>query len=304
MLCHYIGVHPEKAREKMQPWVDSHMDWVKAVTEYLLKIKKHSLDNYLVEWLHGSFPLDEAGILIIAHAYKIHVAVFFNDSYWTTMAKTDLNKCKVFLLYCGSLVFEDSRRVTVAEYTECCCLYSQLDKYYKKLEKDSEKQKEKERQKQRAIRQSRNHIPSDSESESTESGDRNIMPSTSTTVDASKEKQSSIMPPENNSDTPDGAHAAAADIDLEKMMEDGDIDSSNQVKDNAKQPSSSSSSDSGSSNSEDETSSEETLLEDTEFICTTPTCGEVFQSAAALQAHERKHSLKCQKNGRIPCDYP
>ena len=231
----------------------------------------------MLEWLHGSFPLDEAGILIIAHAYKIHVAVFFNDLYWTTMAKTDLNKCKVFLLYRGSLVFEDSRRVTVAEYTECHHLYSQLDKYYKKLEKDSEKQKEKEQQKQRAIKQSRNYIPSDSESESTESSDRNIMPSTSMTVDASKEKESNIMPSENNSDTPEGAHAAAADVDLEKMMEDRDTDGSNQVKDNSKQSSSSSSSDSGSSSSEEETSSE-----DTEFICATATCGEVYQSAAAL----------------------
>ena len=202
--------------KKMQPWVDSHMDWVKTVTEYLLKIKKQSLENILLEWLHGSFPLDEAGILIIACAYKIHVAVFFNDSYWTTMAKTDLNKCKVFLLYRGSLVFEDSRRVTVADYTEHRCLYSQLDKYYKKLEKDSEKQKEKEQQKQCAIKQSRNHISLDSESESTESSDRNIMPSTCTTVNASKEKESNIMPSENNSDTSEGAHAAAADVDLEK----------------------------------------------------------------------------------------
>ena len=214
------------------------------------------------------------------------------------MAKTDLNKCKVFLLYHGSLVFEDSRRVTVTEYTECRCLYSQLDKYYKKLEKDSEKQKEKEQQKQRAIRQSRNHIPSDSESESTESSDGNIMPSTSMTVDTSKEKESN-MPSENNSDTPEGAHAAAADVDLEKMMEDGNTDGSNQAKDNSKQSSSSRSSDSGSSSSEEETSSE-----DTEYICATATCGEVYQSATALRAHERKHSLKCRRNGQIPCDYP
>ena len=101
----------------MQPWVESHKDWISLVTAHLLDIKKHSLQNFLNEWLHGAFPLDEAGILIVTRANKVYVAVFFNDSYWTTTAVTDLNKCKIFL-YHGSVVFKDSCRVTVAEYTE------------------------------------------------------------------------------------------------------------------------------------------------------------------------------------------
>ena len=108
-LCHYIGVQPDKAHDKMQPWVDGHKDWIVLVTASLLEKKNRTLDNFLKEWLHGSIPLDEAGILIMASVYKVHVAVFFNDSYWTTTAVTDLNKCKIFLLYRGSLEFEDSR---------------------------------------------------------------------------------------------------------------------------------------------------------------------------------------------------
>ena len=102
----------------MQPWVESDKDWISLVTAHLLDIKKCSLQDFLNEWFHGAFPLDEAGILIVTQAYKVHVAVFFNDLYWTMTAVTNLNKCKIFLLYCGSLVFEDSCRVTVAEYTE------------------------------------------------------------------------------------------------------------------------------------------------------------------------------------------
>ena len=39
-LCHYIGICPAKARERMQPWVDSHIDWVKMVTEHFLAVRK------------------------------------------------------------------------------------------------------------------------------------------------------------------------------------------------------------------------------------------------------------------------
>ena len=144
--------------------------------------QKMQFTGFLNEWLHGAFPLDEAGILIVAWAYKVHVAVFFNDSYWTMTAVTDLNKCKIFLLYRGSLVFKDSCRVTVAEYTEQCRLYSQLDRYYKKMETDKRKAKK--------VRfdipvYSRNAIPTDSESES-----ENIMPQEQSTKSSDEESSS------------------------------------------------------------------------------------------------------------------
>ena len=79
------------------------------------------------------------------------------------------------------------------------------------------------------------------------------------------------------------------DMDLEQIMEDS----------TAQKSSSSSSSSHSSSSSESETSSE-----GKSFICSTATCGEVFESAAGLRAHERKHSGKRSKDGRIHCDYP
>ena len=92
----------------MPAWVDTHMEWVQKLMESLLQKKNCKFQNFLAEWLHGSFPLHEAGILILAKAYKIHIEVFFNDHYWTTHAANDLNKCKVFLAYQGNLVFVDS----------------------------------------------------------------------------------------------------------------------------------------------------------------------------------------------------
>ena len=307
----------------MQPWVDRHKDWIALVTEKLLQRKNRSLDNFLKEWLHGSFPLDVAGILIIARAYKVHVAVFFNDSYWTTTAVSDLNKCKIFLLYRGSLVFEDSRRVTVAEYTERRRLYSQLDHYYKKTEKEPKKRADS------PVVHAHNAIPSDSETLENimlSNNDKSLNSSSSEEdmehdTPSNKEEEQTVVhaPPSDKSASEQNIMPAKpsqkeqsleeaaeieknimpqdeVDMDLEKIMED----TSNLPKESESHATTSSSHSSSSSSSSDQ----EISSEDSSFICSTATCGEVFDTAAGLRAHEQKHSGRRSKDGRIHCDYP
>ena len=115
-ICKYIGVDPAKAQLDLESWTDKHKEWVKTVTASYLDTKKIKLQRFLGEWLHPQFPLSMPGILIIARAYKVHIAIFFNDSYWTTMSKTNFMKVSVFLLYRGGLNFEDSRLMTTQEY--------------------------------------------------------------------------------------------------------------------------------------------------------------------------------------------
>ena len=136
-ICRTIGVNPEKARDKMDDWVDNHLDWVKQVTQSFLSRKRMSFEQFRLQWLHTSFPLNSAGILILARAYKIHVAVFFNDHFWTTDSHTGLDRCSVFLLYRGNLVFENSRRLTTAEFDEKRCLMKKLEQYYATPEPDT-----------------------------------------------------------------------------------------------------------------------------------------------------------------------
>ena len=136
-ICHTIGVNPEKARDKMDDWVDNHLDWVKQVAQSFLSSKRMSFEQFRLQWLHSSFPLNSAGILILARAYKIHVVVFFNDHFWTTDSRTGLDRCSVFLLYRGNLVFENSRRLTTAEFDEKRCLMKKLEKYYATPEADT-----------------------------------------------------------------------------------------------------------------------------------------------------------------------
>ena len=127
------------------------MEWVEQVTKKFLKVRNRQLKEYLHYWLHGSFPLDEAGILILCRAYKVHTAVFFNDSYWTTEVDDDLHKCKVFLLYRGSLVFEDSRRMTTSEHRERTNVFKKLEKYYADQRAKQEREEERENRDKEAV---------------------------------------------------------------------------------------------------------------------------------------------------------
>ena len=133
-ICKYIGVDPAKARLDLEDWTEKHKTWVKSVTASYLDGKKIKLDRFLDQWLHPQFPLSMPGILIIARAYKIHIAIFFNDSYWTTMSKTNLMKVTVFLLYRGNLIFEDSQLMTTQEYGGRKQYFLKLQKYFEETD--------------------------------------------------------------------------------------------------------------------------------------------------------------------------
>ena len=212
--------------------------------------------------------------------------------------------------------------MTVAEYNECRRLYSQLDHYYKKIEKEPKKRADS------PVFQTRNAIPSDSEtlenimpsnnarsSESSSSeedmdqetpsdkqhpleeeqtvmaakpsdkqqssddaseSENNIMPAKLShkeqSSDEASEKEKNIMPQQNINDNLSPAKDDI-DLDLEKIMEDSN---------EAKESESCSTSTPSNSSSSTSSSGQETLSEDLSFICSTATCGEVFDTAAGL----------------------
>ena len=137
-ICHAAGVKPDKARLAMPDWVDKHLDWVQQVTKPFLERICLSFRKFHEQWLHPSFPLNSAGILIMSRAYKLHTAVFFNDRYWTTSSEVSgLPKCSVFLVYRGGTVFQDTRRMQVMEYQDRRAMFKKLDKYFAKLDDNS-----------------------------------------------------------------------------------------------------------------------------------------------------------------------
>ena len=122
LLCRYFKVNPERVcYDWLKDFNESHRDWLEQVSEsFLWKTNKGtargSLDRYLHYLPIEAFPLDLLGILIYSRMCHEHVAVFVGESYWTTQAKTNFLKCKVFLAYRGNLIFDDSRLMTGPEY--------------------------------------------------------------------------------------------------------------------------------------------------------------------------------------------
>ena len=70
-----------------------------------------------------------------------HVAILLGESYWTTQAKTNFMKCKVFLAYPGQLIFDDSHLMTGIEYA---LVRSEVMQYRLQLEKHNQKMKAQE----------------------------------------------------------------------------------------------------------------------------------------------------------------
>ena len=151
----------------------------------------------------------------MARAYKIHIAVFFNNHYWTTNTSSNLNECMVFLVYHGDLVFMDSRHLLTKESDECWPLMQKLKKYYDTPAADKPLQ----RHQVCAARKSINHIPSDIDESESESSSSSSSPSSSSSseniMQPTTEPQENIMP---NSPSPSPANSQQ--MDLEDIMND------------------------------------------------------------------------------------
>ena len=117
MLVDAFEVDVYRARIEMFPnFVEKKIDWIRQISAYLLGLKKRELEDYLAEFLKPENPLDEIGILMFARMMHKHVAVYFNDIYWTTRVDHDCSKCDAHLIYRGKCVYEDSVQLTKDEW--------------------------------------------------------------------------------------------------------------------------------------------------------------------------------------------
>ena len=100
MLAEAFNVDVYEARLRMFPnFVSRKREWVEQISSHLLGLKKQQLEDYLAEFLKPDIPFDEVGILMFARMMHKHVAVYFNDLYWTTRVDHDCAKCEAHLIY-------------------------------------------------------------------------------------------------------------------------------------------------------------------------------------------------------------
>ena len=91
-------------------------DWIEKVSAPLLGVKKQSIGDYLAEFLNPNMPLDEIGIMLFSRMMHKHVAVFFNDLYWTTRSDNDITKCDCYLSSQGKCKYVNTVPLTKEEW--------------------------------------------------------------------------------------------------------------------------------------------------------------------------------------------
>ena len=117
MLAEAFNIDVYEARLRMFPnFVNKKRDWIKQISAHLLGLKKRQLEDYLAEFLKPEIPLDEVGILMFAWMMHKHVAVYFNDLYWTTQKDNNCEKCDAHLIYRGKSCYENTIPLTKDEW--------------------------------------------------------------------------------------------------------------------------------------------------------------------------------------------
>ena len=95
MLAEAFNVDVYEARLHMFPnFVSKKTEWIQQISSHSLSLKKRQLEDYLAEFLKPEIPLDEVRRLMFAKMMHKHVAVYFNDLYWTTRVDHDCGKCE------------------------------------------------------------------------------------------------------------------------------------------------------------------------------------------------------------------
>ena len=89
-------------------WQDKY--FVGNVGGDLTSSKRLTVDEYMGLIVKPQNPTDEIGLLLLAGIYKLHICVFLEGRYWATNRNNLLNQDKIYVVYCGKLVFHNTTR--------------------------------------------------------------------------------------------------------------------------------------------------------------------------------------------------
>ena len=88
----------------------THKYFVEAVAGHLLCKKGLDVQDYMDWIVEPQVPIDEIGIVLLAHEYKMHVCIFLEGKYFTSNCDEALNKVSMYLIYVGKNTFLDTAR--------------------------------------------------------------------------------------------------------------------------------------------------------------------------------------------------
>ena len=76
----------------------------------LIRRKGLDIQDYMNSIVEPQAPIDEIGIVLLAHMFKMHVCIFLEGKYFTTNCDEALNKATMYLIYVGKNTFLDTTR--------------------------------------------------------------------------------------------------------------------------------------------------------------------------------------------------
>ena len=94
IIGHYTNCKEDRMRRCLTNWMESCRYFVERVGGDLICRKGLTVENYMYNVVQPGVPLDEIGILLYAHMYKMHIAVILEGKYWTTNQDEELNRAK------------------------------------------------------------------------------------------------------------------------------------------------------------------------------------------------------------------
>ena len=91
ILPHYVKADATKLPAKFPDWIQSHHEWVEAITNPVLLKKGSNVDDYINFIAKPGTPVDEIGLLIFARMYHLHMCIIMEDRCWTMQCEHDVD---------------------------------------------------------------------------------------------------------------------------------------------------------------------------------------------------------------------
>ena len=90
------------------------MDWVLNIGKNVLK--STSLEDYIDTVTLPGVPIDPVCVLVLAHMFHFHIAIFVSKGVWSTCKDRSLKKCRFRLIFHGGTEFSETMKVGQSEW--------------------------------------------------------------------------------------------------------------------------------------------------------------------------------------------
>ena len=105
IVAHHLKGSEEDVGQHLFNFVVKHGEGITRVGGKILAKKKLDLDEYLSNLYLLLTAVDQLSLLILAHLYHRHFAIFLKNGVWTMRKSNSMDYCKIFFLCTKEVLF-------------------------------------------------------------------------------------------------------------------------------------------------------------------------------------------------------